>query len=382
MDEAALYRLCDYILRETKEPLAAFFLSDGTVRLGIGRAANKTKTKFFATPFDPVSAPKKKNQIWQSATQHEFAPRHCIAGKLGDELSMQSEDMDALRSILAAADEAANEYAKRDSWKIEEDRKGWNKLCLVAAEEITAGRIEKLVPARFLQLRGGELIWKNYFSRLRESSGANTHRFIWRMKEEVFFGASPELLLRVDGEKIFVPAIAGTRAYRGDAEAASRELLSSEKEAREHAHVVRDIVETLTALGMKPDAPKNPELLVLKNLVHLFTPIEATLDKGISIFTIAKHLHPTPAMGGFPKKESVKLLGEHENWDRGYYASPLGFVDENGSGAFVVGIRSALFTKDCVTLFAGAGYVRGSSADAEWKETRAKMQSMLGVFEL
>jgi menaquinone-specific isochorismate synthase len=77
----------------------------------------------------------------------------------------------------------------------------------------------------------------------------------------------------------------------------------------------------------------------------------------------------------------MELLARNELWERGYFASPLGFTfGKTGESCFVVGIRSCLISQEKVHVFAGAGYVAGSSADDEWDETQVKIDSVLQIF--
>ncbi len=90
-------------------------------------------------------------------------------------------------------------------------------------------------------------------------------------------------------------------------------------------------------------------------------------------------LHPTPAVGGFPREEAVRLIREHEGLDRGWYAGPVGWVDGRGEGEFVVGIRSALVQGNMATLYAGCGIVRDSDPESEYRESVLKLQPMLSA---
>jgi len=88
-------------------------------------------------------------------------------------------------------------------------------------------------------------------------------------------------------------------------------------------------------------------------------------------------LHPTPAVGGVPGEAALQLIHQLEGFERGWYAGPVGWVDADGNGDFVVAIRSGLFCGNTATLFGGAGIVANSDPDKEWEETGLKIQFLL-----
>jgi len=127
--------------------------------------------------------------------------------------------------------------------------------------------------------------------------------------------------------------------------------------------------------------PKEPIIYPLKNLQHLYTPVTATLKNGQSIFDIIKQLHPTPALGGVPREKSLAFIRDHELLDRGWYGSPVGWLDSNQNAEFAVAIRSGLIQGDEASLFAGCGIMKDSDPEAEYEETNIKFLPMLSVLE-
>jgi isochorismate synthase EntC len=88
-------------------------------------------------------------------------------------------------------------------------------------------------------------------------------------------------------------------------------------------------------------------------------------------------LHPTPAVGGVPPARAAAVIRESEPFDRGWYAGPIGWMDDTGNGEFFVALRSALVEGDHAHVYAGCGLVAGSEAAAEWNESRLKMGAVL-----
>lgn len=157
----------------------------------------------------------------------------------------------------------------------------------------------------------------------------------------------------------------------------ANDLLMSSKDREEHQFVVKAIQENLEPLSEKIDHPTNPQIKKLKNVQHLFTPISASIKKGVQIHDLIRELHPTPAVGGFPREDAVSHIHEIEQLDRGWYAAPIGWFNLNGCGEFAVAIRSALLHENRATLYAGCGIVSDSDPEKEWKETLLKFKPMM-----
>lgn len=201
----------------------------------------------------------------------------------------------------------------------------------------------------------------------------------------VFLGASPERLVSCESGTLHTEALAGSVGV-GDSDSErvklARGLMESEKDLREHHHVVdyiREILSPITSgfelgeLGVKS----------LKNVQHLHTPIRAKLREGATILDAVKVLHPTSAVGGSPRERALELIAEIEGFDRGWYAGALGWMGlgDSTDGELTVAIRSAMIRKNIAELYAGAGIVVGSDPVAEDQETRVKMRALLEALE-
>ena len=88
-------------------------------------------------------------------------------------------------------------------------------------------------------------------------------------------------------------------------------------------------------------------------------------------------MHPTPALGGIPKRAALQFLRDEEHFERGWYGAPIGWLDQSENGEFIVGIRSGLVAGKAITLFAGCGIVADSDAKLEYEETALKFKPML-----
>jgi isochorismate synthase EntC len=97
------------------------------------------------------------------------------------------------------------------------------------------------------------------------------------------------------------------------------------------------------------------------------------------MLALAEVIHPTPAVGGEPRDLALELIAEHEGFERGWYAGPIGWVDAGGDGELAVALRSGLVAGTEATLFAGCGIVADSSPDGEWEESRVKLRTVAGA---
>ena len=195
-----------------------------------------------------------------------------------------------------------------------------------------------------------------------------------------FIGASPERLVRVSRGVLEADVLAGTiKRGRGAVADATlgASLQSSTKDRHEHDLVLSSVIGCLTELGLAPDYPSEPGLRKLANLQHLHTPVRAELPDDVRLLDALKVLHPTPAVGGFPRSAAVSAIRDLEGFPRGLYAGALGWMNARGGGEFMVGIRSALVRDKQARVYAGAGIVAGSTPDKELAETDLKFQALL-----
>jgi len=195
-----------------------------------------------------------------------------------------------------------------------------------------------------------------------------------------FIGASPERLVRVSKGVLETEALAGSiRRGAGASEdaALAGTLLRSEKDRREHQHVLAAITARLEHLGLAPEYAVEPGLRRLANVQHLHTPIRAALPENVRLLAVLAALHPTPAVGGSPLAAAVAAIRGLENFPRGLYAGAIGWSNARGGGEFFVGLRSALVDGGTARVYAGAGIVAGSTPEKEFAETELKFKAML-----
>lgn len=191
-----------------------------------------------------------------------------------------------------------------------------------------------------------------------------------------FIGATPECLVAQKGDRVHTEALAGSMPV-GEA----KRLRESEKDRKEHRFVVDAIVSALEPYCASVTHDPTPGVRELPNVVHLRTPIEGRLRDASHVLDLVVALHPTPAVGGVPRHVALDQIAAHEPHSRGWYSAPFGWVDAKGDGRFAVALRSGLIDThhDQAFVYAGAGIVRDSIADAEYDETVLKMRPLLGA---
>jgi len=269
----------------------------------------------------------------------------------------------------------------------------WMDLVTDAVGDIEAGRFVKVVLAREVEVETNRPIHvPTVLRRLRSlypactvvSAPAPSSGSRLLDPRARFVAASPELLVSRIGREVHSHPLAGTIPRSGDPaadQALADGLLGSAKDRAEHDWVVRDVEQALAPWCVDLDVPEVPSIVSFRNVSHLGTQISGKLrdDGAPSALELAAALHPTAAVGGTPRAAALEWLTAHERLDRGPYAGPVGWVDVNGDGEWVVGIRSAVIDGTRARLFAGVGVVDGSDPASELAETQFKLQALLAA---
>ncbi|ADJ15055.1 isochorismate synthase [Halalkalicoccus jeotgali] len=263
--------------------------------------------------------------------------------------------------------------------RLRTSREEWTRQVQRATDRIAAGELRKVVLAQSLEvdLASGIEI-PDVLERLRRTY-PECYRFLIEPTDAAsFFGAPPERLVSLSGRRVETEALAGSVA-RGETPEEDHELMSSlfesEKIRHEQGVVVDTIREQLEPLGeIRVDERTVRKLATIQ---HLRTPIRADLADEEHVLSIVEALHPTPAVGGLPPERAWETIRGTETFDRGWYASPVGWFDADGDGEFAVAIRSGVASDARLTLFAGNGIVADSDPDEEWAEVQLKYRPIL-----
>jgi len=238
---------------------------------------------------------------------------------------------------------------------------------------IASGRLAKAVPAVC-----ETYLWESEQRRLPVCLGHGGSGFSYGFSfgQEGMTGVTPELLFHVEGSRLTTMALAGTGAIDGPS------LLLDKKERHEHDLVIGNIVEALIPWG-SPAVGETVERH-LGRIKHLYTPITVEFFGLRPQFEeLVAALHPTAALGGWPRQEAMTWLQEQDfHRRRRRFGAPFGFVDGDAEMLCVVGIRGLQWLGLRAEIWTGCGVVAGSVAEREWNELalkRAATQAHLGL---
>jgi menaquinone-specific isochorismate synthase len=288
--------------------------------------------------------------------------------------------IDGAGDPLASVDEpvpAAASYTLRPLVEVD------HYLAAVAAarDAVRDGRMEKAVIARPIAVDSDQPIDVHAVLRRLKATFSSSHRF----SIDGFIGASPELLVEVDGDIVRSFPLAGTTRTTGDAELDAKlaaELQASPKNQIEHRAAIEMVRDTLLPFCSYLDWAPEPEIVKVANVQHLGSQAEGRLSKPVpTVIELVRALQPTPAVGGYPREEAIELIASVEGFERGLYGGAVGWVDGHGNGRWAVSLRCAELSADrrSARLVAGGGIVADSDPRSELAETQAKFQAMLSA---
>ncbi len=241
----------------------------------------------------------------------------------------------------------------------------WNQLIEQSLQEIQKGSLEKVVLARrtTLQIEVDPFLLLEHLQEKNRGAALFAIQF---SPDVAFIGVTPERLYRRKGRQVTIDALAGTAPLHAES------LLYSHKDIKEFSFVKNSIESSTALLCEKWHWEEKDSIYKTSHLQHLYNCFTGILRKNVTDMDLIQALHPTAALGGTPKETALEYIAKQEPFDRGWYAAPLGFFSTE-EAEFVVGIRSALVTKQAVYLFAGTGIVSGSTALKEWEELDHKI---------
>jgi len=158
-----------------------------------------------------------------------------------------------------------------------------------------------------------------------------------------------------------------------------REDVEPVVDATEHELVSRFVVEALRPFA-RSVAARAPQVVRFTNIQHLATTVRAELnDPAADALELAAALHPTPAVGGWPREAADRIIDDLESMERGWYAGAVGWTDARGDGEFAVALRCGLLWEDGARLYAGVGVMPDSDPARELEETDLKFKALLSA---
>lgn len=315
-----------------------------------------------------------------------------VVGAIPFDVSQESQlfvpnDYEFIRKEDCVMPEGDNRPLSVESSYSEPDEAGFKAAVTNAIELLKQKKLEKAVLSRIQTINTNRKINPDQVQkRLMEQNSGGYHFRLPLQHGETLVGASPELLLRKEGEYLHSNPLAGSTKRQKNAgldRSSSFALLSSDKDRYEHKLVIDAIRQQLQPVCSVLHVPDFPTLINTPTMWHLSTDIQGKLrDPRTTSLQLACLLHPTPAMCGSPTEVAAQLIADLEPHNRGVFSGMVGWMDSEGNGEWAFVIRSAIIQDKRIRLFAGAGVVEHSNPESEWAETTAKMATMLNAFGL
>jgi anthranilate synthase component 1 len=223
--------------------------------------------------------------------------------------------------------------------------------------------------------------------RTLRSLNPSPYMFYFDFEDFHVVGASPEILVRLEGDRVTVRPIAGTRKRGASPEedaALAAELLADQKERAEHTQLL-DLGRNDCGRVAKVGTVKLTENMIVErysHVMHIVSNVEGKLQDGLDALDVLKATFPAGTVSGAPKVRAMEIIDELEPLKRGIYAGAVGYLGFQGDMDLAIAIRTAVVKNQQLYVQAGAGIVADSDPQSEWDETQNKARAVLRAAEL
>lgn len=244
-----------------------------------------------------------------------------------------------------------------------------------AIEQVRDGRCQKIVVSRKEEMTFAGFDFMATFQHLMCSYPEAFVYCFYHPLSGLWMGAFAEQLAKIDSNRLFTMALAGTQKVQGEGD-----VVWAAKEKREQ-QLVSDAVLASLALFTEGISVGDPETVRAGTLAHIRSNISAALRSGAHNGEVITSLHPTPAVCGTPRAEALAFIREHEGYDREYYAGFHGELNHDFlTGApftdLYVNLRCLKAEGEKISLYVGGGITAESDPEKEWQETLHKAETM------
>ena len=200
-------------------------------------------------------------------------------------------------------------------------------------------------------------------------------------------GSSPEILVRLEDDKIEVRPIAGTRKRgksEGEDRALEKDLLSDEKELAEHIMLVDLGRNDVGRVAKTSSVVVNEKFTIERysHVMHIVSNVQGRLRDGLDSYDVLAATFPAGTLSGAPKIRAMEIIEELEPTRRGLYGGAVGYISFSGNMDTAIAIRTLLIKDDTAYLGVGAGIVADSVPENEFEETMSKGRALLKAIEL
>ena len=267
---------------------------------------------------------------------------------------------------------------------------GFGEVAYLSAVErakryIFDGDIMQVVPSQRMSKRLGATPLALY--RALRTINPSPYMFYFDFGGFHVVGASPEILVRLEGDAVTVRPIAGTRRRGKSPEedaALGEELLADAKERAEHIMLV-DLGRNDVGRVAQTGSVRVTEQMVIErysHVMHIVSNVEGRLKPGLSAIDVLRATFPAGTVSGAPKVRAMEIIDELEPVKRGIYAGAVGYLGFNGDMDVAIALRTAVVKDGMLHVQAGGGVVADSVPQAEWQETQSKAQALLRAAEM
>jgi anthranilate synthase component 1 len=254
-----------------------------------------------------------------------------------------------------------------------------------AKEYIRAGDAIQVVLSQRLTIQTGADPFDVY--RALRVINPSPYMYYLRLGDLKIVGSSPEMLVRLEGERIDLRPIAGTRprgTTEDEDERLATELVADPKECAEHIMLV-DLGRNDVGKVARAGSVSVPDLMTVErysHVMHLVSHVRGLVESGCAAFDVLKACFPAGTVTGAPKVRAMEIIEELEPVRRGPYAGAVGYVSFSGNLDTCITIRTILFSRGVAMVQAGAGIVADSDPEREYEETMNKARGMRRAIQL
>ena len=283
---------------------------------------------------------------------------------------------------LPRLDDSAPNRRRPTAISSNQTREGYQMMVLAAKEYIAAGDIIQVVPSQRFEAPLNAHPFNLY--RSLRTINPSPYMFYLKLGDHTLVGASPEVMVRLEGREITLRPIAGTRPRgitEADDVALERELLDDPKERAEHVMLVdlgRNDVGRVAKLG----SVEVTELMVVErysHVMHIVSNVRGKLRDGADAFDAFRATFPQGTLSGAPKIRAMEIIDELEPVRRGIYGGAVGYFSFTGNMDTAIALRTMLIKNHQVYIQAGGGVVADSDPQAEYQESVNKAKAMVNA---
>jgi anthranilate synthase component 1 len=258
-------------------------------------------------------------------------------------------------------------------------RAAFESMVTKAKEYIRQGEIIQVVLSQGFETESKAAPFEVY--RAIRRINPSPYLFFLQFEDVALLGSSPEVMVRLEGRRVTLRPIAGTRP-RGKTEdedsMLEAELLADPKERAEHVMLV-DLARNDVGRVAEYGTVKLSDLMVVErysHVMHIVSNVEGTLRDGLNSFDVLRASFPAGTVSGAPKVRAMEIIHELEPCRRGPYAGAVGYFGFGGNMDLAITIRTVVMKQGKAFIQAGAGIVADSIPSKEYEETVHKAEAL------